>query len=51
MPNSDGKQHYLAHLPRVIGLLDRALHTPALLPLREFLDRHLPGWPQPLPAH
>jgi aminoglycoside/choline kinase family phosphotransferase len=47
----DGKQHYLAHLPRVIGLLDRALHTPALQPLREFLDRHLPGWAQPLPAH
>ena len=46
----DGKQHYLAHLPRVIGQLDRALHTPALLPLREFFDRHLPGWAQPLPA-
>lgn len=46
----DGKQHYLAHLPRVIGQLDRALQAPALLPLREFLDRHLPGWAQPLPA-
>ncbi|GLK87254.1 aminoglycoside phosphotransferase family protein [Pseudomonas turukhanskensis] len=46
----DGKQHYLAHLPRVIGQLDRALHTPTLLPLRAFLDRHLPGWAQPLPA-
>lgn len=46
----DGKQHYLAHLPRVIGLLDRALHTPALSPLRDFLDVHLPGWAQPLPA-
>ena len=47
----DGKQHYLAHVPRVIGLLDRALRTPALLPLREFLDRELPGWAQPQPAH
>lgn len=46
----DGKQHYLAHLPRVIAQLDRALHAPALLPLREFLDCHLPGWAQPLPA-
>ena len=47
----DGKQHYLAHVPRVIGLLDRALRTPALLPLREFLDRELSGWAQPLPTH
>lgn len=47
----DGKGHYLAHLPRVIGLLDRALHTPALLPLRQFLDLNLPGWAQPLPAN
>ena len=47
----DGKQHYLAHLPRVIGLLDRALHTEALLPLRQFLDQQLPGWSQPLPTH
>jgi aminoglycoside/choline kinase family phosphotransferase len=47
----DSKAHYLAHVPRVIGLLDRALHTPALLPLRQFLDQHLPDWAQPLPAH
>lgn len=47
----DGKGHYLAHLPRVVGLLDRALHTPALLPLRQFLDLNLPGWAQPLPAN
>ena len=47
----DGKQHYLAHLPRVIGLLDRALQGAALQPLREFLDRQLPGWQQPLRAN
>jgi aminoglycoside/choline kinase family phosphotransferase len=46
----DGKQHYLGHLPRVIGLLDRALQGAALQPLRAFLDRHLPGWQQPLRA-
>ncbi|MBV6821906.1 aminoglycoside phosphotransferase family protein [Pseudomonas sp. PD9R] len=46
----DGKHGYLAHLPRTLGLFVRALNTEALAPLREWLDRHLPGWREPLPA-
>lgn len=45
----DGKTGYLAHLPRTLGLFKRAVDLPALLPLRDFLDRNLPGWRQPLP--
>jgi aminoglycoside/choline kinase family phosphotransferase len=46
----DGKHGYLAHLPRTLGLFVRALNAEALAPLREWLDRHLPGWREPLPA-
>lgn len=45
----DGKTAYLQHLPRTLGLFRRAVDLPALQPLREFLDSHLPGWRQPLP--
>ena len=46
----DGKHGYLAHLPRTLGLFVRALNAEALAPLREWLDLHLPGWREPLPA-
>jgi hypothetical protein len=45
----DGKHGYLAHLPRTLGLFVRALNAEALAPLREWLDRHLPGWREPCP--
>ncbi len=37
----DGKDAYLRHLPRVLELLQRHLHEPALAPLRRWLDEHL----------
>ncbi|MDX1605970.1 MAG: hypothetical protein R3202_07230, partial [Candidatus Competibacterales bacterium] len=45
----DGKCRYLAHIPRVIGLLERRLQRPELAPLRDWLDAHLPQRHQPLP--
>ena len=38
----DGKCAYLAHIPRVVGLLQRHLSTPLLQPLQRWLDTHLP---------
>ncbi len=37
----DGKDIYLQHLPRVMKLLQRHLHEPALQPLRRWLGDHL----------
>ncbi|SEM44670.1 hypothetical protein SAMN04487857_10238 [Pseudomonas sp. ok272] len=45
----DGKQGYLAHLPRVLDLFICALEGPALEPLRDFLDRHVAGWRDGIP--
>ena len=38
----DGKPHYLRHLPRVWRLIAEDLRHPALGPIREWLDRHVP---------
>lgn len=38
----DGKAHYLDFIPRVWGLLERDLAHPALAPMREWLERHVP---------
>lgn len=38
----DGKWHYLPHGPRNWALLERALAHDAALPLRRFLDAHVP---------
>lgn len=46
----DGKHAYLAHLPRTLGLFVRALDAEAFAPLRQWLDRHVPGWREELPA-
>ncbi|MFY0728909.1 aminoglycoside phosphotransferase family protein [Pseudomonas sp. NFX15] len=46
----DGKHGYLAHLPRTLGLFVRALQAQAFAPLRQWLDRHVPGWRDELPA-
>jgi aminoglycoside/choline kinase family phosphotransferase len=46
----DGKHGYLAHLPRTLGLFVRALETEAFAPLRQWLDRHVSGWRDELPA-
>ncbi len=37
----DQKKHYLAHLPRVIGLLQRCLSDPILKPVALWFDQHL----------
>jgi hypothetical protein len=39
----DGKHGYLAHIPRVWGLLDRALGNAALAPVAAWFDRHVPA--------
>lgn len=39
----DGKAHYLAHVPRVWRLFERALPHPALAPVRAWLDAHVPS--------
>ncbi|CAI8754798.1 aminoglycoside phosphotransferase family protein [Pseudomonas sp. IT-P291] len=46
----DGKHGYLAHLPRTLRLFVRALDAEAFAPLRQWLDRHVPGWREELPA-
>ncbi len=38
----DGKDTYLAHIPRVVELLQRHLDEPLLQPLQQWLDEHLP---------
>ena len=38
----DGKPQYLAHIPRVWRLLEQELEHPALAPIAQWLDRHLP---------
>jgi aminoglycoside/choline kinase family phosphotransferase len=38
----DGKAQYLAHIPRVWRLLERALPHPALAPVRAWFDAHVP---------
>ena len=38
----DGKPHYLGHIPRVWRLLHRDLTNPALAPVADWLDAHLP---------
>jgi N-acetylmuramate 1-kinase len=38
----DSKPQYLAHVPRVWRLLDEELRHPALAPIAQWLDRHLP---------
>jgi len=39
----DGKPQYLAHIPRVWRLLEEDLREPALRPIADWLDRHLPA--------
>lgn len=38
----DGKPQYLGHIPRVWRLLERSLAHPALGPVADWLDRHMP---------
>lgn len=38
----DGKPGYLAHIPRVWGLLERSLDHPALAGIKDWLDAHIP---------
>ncbi len=38
----DGKPHYLPHMARVWGLVERDLRHPALAPIAQWLDRHVP---------
>jgi N-acetylmuramate 1-kinase len=38
----DGKPGYLAHIPRVWRLLEQDFGDPALAPIAQWLDRHLP---------
>jgi aminoglycoside/choline kinase family phosphotransferase len=38
----DGKERYLSFLPRMWGLLERDLAHPALAPVRQWFDTHIP---------
>jgi aminoglycoside/choline kinase family phosphotransferase len=38
----DGKPRYLAHIPRLWRLIDQDLRHPALAPVKQWLDRHIP---------
>ncbi len=46
----DGKPRYLVHLPRVWRLLEQDLAHPALAPIAQWLDRHLPLGARGAPA-
>ena len=46
----DGKPRYLAHIPRVWRLLERALLHPALAPLKRWFDSHVPAAQRRAPA-
>jgi hypothetical protein len=39
----DGKPGYLPHIPRIWRLLEQDLGHPALAPIAQWLDRHLPS--------
>jgi aminoglycoside/choline kinase family phosphotransferase len=39
----DNKPHYLTHIPRVWRLIEHDLRHPALAPLGDWLDRHVPA--------
>jgi aminoglycoside/choline kinase family phosphotransferase len=45
----DGKHAYLAHIPRVMRLLDAGLAAVDLSPVRAWLEGHLPDRSRPLP--
>jgi aminoglycoside/choline kinase family phosphotransferase len=45
----DGKPDYLAHIPRLWRLLAEDLRHPALAPIAEWLDRHLPPHVRQIP--
>lgn len=46
----DGKGIYLHHIPRVWGLLDRALQHPDLAPVKEWIDSVIPADRKGIPA-
>lgn len=46
----DGKPQYLAHIPRVWRLLERATAHPALAPVAAWLERHAPAERRTVPA-
>lgn len=46
----DGKPVYLAHIPRVWRLLERACAHPSLAPIRLWLDVHIPAETRIVPA-
>jgi len=45
----DGKPDYLKHLPRVWRLLQNSLDHPALAPLAQWFDRHIPAASRGIP--
>ncbi len=46
----DGKFGYLAHIPRVWRLLERALAQPALAPVAAWFDKHVPASARIIPV-
>jgi hypothetical protein len=39
----DGKPHYLQHIPRLWRYMDRCLAHPHLMPLKTWIERHVPA--------
>jgi aminoglycoside/choline kinase family phosphotransferase len=39
----DGKPRYLGHIPRIWGLLERAVRHPGLKPIKVWFDAHIPA--------
>jgi len=46
----DGKPHYMAHIPRLWRYVDTCLKHPVLLPLRDWLNIHLPADKRIIPS-
>ncbi|HMA50124.1 MAG TPA: aminoglycoside phosphotransferase, partial [Magnetospirillaceae bacterium] len=46
----DGKPVYLRHIPRIWGLLERALPHSGLMPVKAWFDHHIPAEKRVVPA-
>jgi len=46
----DDKPHYMAHIPRLWKYMDTCLEHPILLPLRDWLNLHLPADKRVIPS-
>lgn len=50
LAHRDGKDHYLSHIPRVWGHLEKCLTAPELAPLHHWFTTHIPERSVPCPS-